>query len=426
MRTIGTWRVVGAWVVVVLALAVSGCSVEVGGATTEPGDDPGAVDDGATPLDVEVVQDEALGSYLTTAGGFVLYVFLDDTQGAGGVAPVSACVGGCAAAWPPFYVEGAEADGSVASDLGSFERADGTLQATLEGWPLYTHASDPGPESPAGHGVGGVWFAAGTELPSGDEVVDTPDTGDTGDTGDAGETVGATPDVELVEDPEVGAHLVNAEWRTLYVSMNDTKGGVDEDPISGCAGGCLDTWPIFYAADLMVGEGLAAGDFGSWLREDGSWQTTWKGWPLHTFSGDAHAGDVNGHGETWIAAGTPMPAPAPAPSVGTSWDAELGSFLVDEGGYALYTSSSDTKGDTYYAPASACAGGCTATWLVFHAAEVVVPEGLDATDFGSFEREDGAWQSTYQGWPLYGYASDAAPGDTLGHGVGGKWALVTP
>ena len=35
-------------------------------------------------------------------------------------------------------------------------------------------------------------------------------------------------------------------------------------------------------------------------------------------------------------------------------------------------------------------------------------------------------QVTYNGWPLYYYVKDKAPGDTTGQGVGGNWFVVTP
>jgi len=50
-----------------------------------------------------------------------------------------------------------------------------------------------------------------------------------------------------------------------------------------------------------------------------------------------------------------------------------------------------------------------------------VGEGLDASLLGTTERTTGETQATYNGWPLYSYAGDAAPGDTTGQGVGGVW-----
>ena len=58
--------------------------------------------------------------------------------------------------------------------------------------------------------------------------------------------------------------------------------------------------------------------------------------------------------------------------------------------------------------------------------EPVAGDGVDGTLLGTTEREDGSTQVTYDGWPLYLFASDAAPGDTNGQGVGEVWFVVGP
>ena len=42
--------------------------------------------------------------------------------------------------------------------VSTVKRADGTEQATLAGWPLYTYAKDEAPGQWKGQGVGGTWF----------------------------------------------------------------------------------------------------------------------------------------------------------------------------------------------------------------------------------------------------------------------------
>ena len=58
--------------------------------------------------------------------------------------------------------------------------------------------------------------------------------------------------------------------------------------------------------------------------------------------------------------------------------------------------------------------------------EEMAGEGVDATLLGTITRDDGSTQVTYNGWPLYYFHEDAAPGDTNGQGVGGVWFLVSP
>ena len=58
--------------------------------------------------------------------------------------------------------------------------------------------------------------------------------------------------------------------------------------------------------------------------------------------------------------------------------------------------------------------------------ETMAGEGVDATLLGTITRDDGSTQVTYNGWPLYYFQDDAAPGDTNGQGLDGVWFLVSP
>ncbi len=98
--------------------------------------------------------DSTLGSILVDGKGMTLYMYTKDTQGS----KASVCSGGCLAAWPAL--SGAPTKGAGVDDtkLGSFTRADGTVQATYNGWPLYYFAKDTKPGDVAGQNVGSVWY----------------------------------------------------------------------------------------------------------------------------------------------------------------------------------------------------------------------------------------------------------------------------
>jgi predicted lipoprotein with Yx(FWY)xxD motif len=90
---------------------------------------------------------------LTNAKGFTLYWFVPDT------ATKSNCNGACAKFWPP--VKGPVTAGSgVTGKLSTITRSDGSTQATYNGHPLYTFASDTAPGQAKGNGIntsGGLW-----------------------------------------------------------------------------------------------------------------------------------------------------------------------------------------------------------------------------------------------------------------------------
>lgn len=96
-----------------------------------------------------------LGSYVTGANGMSLYLFTRDT------ATSSACTGECAVNWPPLTVAAASdvtAGTGISGALGTITRADGTLQVTLAGHPLYYFKNDAAAGDVNGQGINGVWY----------------------------------------------------------------------------------------------------------------------------------------------------------------------------------------------------------------------------------------------------------------------------
>ncbi len=96
----------------------------------------------------------SIGPVLADAKGFTLYWYAKDT------AMTSACTGSCTTAWPPVTGMPAAAMGfRLVGKFGTIKRANGVLQATYKGHPLYTYAGDSAPGQVKGNGVGGVWHA---------------------------------------------------------------------------------------------------------------------------------------------------------------------------------------------------------------------------------------------------------------------------
>jgi predicted lipoprotein with Yx(FWY)xxD motif len=93
---------------------------------------------------------------LTNSGGFVLYWFAPDTP------TKSNCNASCATYWPPLIGKPTLASGvTLAGQLGTIKRADGQLQATYDGHPLYLFKSDTAAGEWTGNDLnasGGLWW----------------------------------------------------------------------------------------------------------------------------------------------------------------------------------------------------------------------------------------------------------------------------
>jgi predicted lipoprotein with Yx(FWY)xxD motif len=113
------------------------------------------------------------------------------------------------------------------------------------------------------------------------------------------------------------------------------------------------------------------------------------------------------------------PCVTPSYTVKTA-NSSLGEILVDGRGYTLYTFTADSVNK------STCTGGCANIWPPLLVTDTIaIPSGMPGT-MGAIIRADNTTQVTYNGWPLYLYGGDAAPGETKGEGVGGKWHVVEP
>ncbi len=94
---------------------------------------------------------------LTNANGRTVYWFAPDTS------TMSKCNGACAQSWPP--VKGPATAPGVKGKFGTIKRADGSVQATYNGHPLYTFVGDTAAGQARGNGLnafGGLWHEVTT------------------------------------------------------------------------------------------------------------------------------------------------------------------------------------------------------------------------------------------------------------------------
>lgn len=101
-----------------------------------------------------------------------------------------------------------------------------------------------------------------------------------------------------------------------------------------------------------------------------------------------------------------------------------GTYLVGPSGRALYLWVADSHDK------SVCTGACAQVWPpVTTTSAPVAAGGVTASQLGTIARSGGTKQVTYDGHPLYYFASDTSKGSLTGQGndtFGAKWWLVAP
>ena len=125
--------------------------------------------------------------------------------------------------------------------------------------------------------------------------------------------------------------------------------------------------------------------------------------------------------DSTVAQTVPPTTAAPVPSMKLA-KTGVGEAWADARGLTLYIFEPD-KGSG----ASVCYNQCAQAWPPFTvpaAANLVLPAELPASALKLSTRKDGAQQVTVNGWPLYYWFADKAPGDISGQSVGDVWWVV--
>ncbi len=122
----------------------------------------------------------------------------------------------------------------------------------------------------------------------------------------------------------------------------------------------------------------------------------------------------------------PASAASPAPEGSATHtlvavNGDLGTYLTGDGGMTLYYFAKDTAPGV-----SVCEGKCAEFWpplLLGDGESVAAGDGVSGV-VGSFTRPDGTTQVSYDGRPLYYFATDAKAGDVTGQDVGEVWFVA--
>ena len=126
-------------------------------------------------------------------------------------------------------------------------------------------------------------------------------------------------------------------------------------------------------------------------------------------------------------AGNPLPSVTSTqkqsrPVLSAAKSRSLGAVVIDSKGHTLYRFDKDTA-----KPArSNCFAGCEKKWPPVLAGDELSTKGVEQGLVGKVKRQDGRWQLTLAGWPLYRFAGDRRRGDVKGQNVDGVWFAITP
>ena len=203
-----------------------------------------------------------------------------------------------------------------------------------------------------------------TESPAVTETPAATDTQAAAETPTVSVPVTGEVTVEVSETTDFGPILVDGNGMSLYLFTNDTQ----DDGTSTCsdADGCAAEWPPL----LCSGEGTGVGNDNANTNANTNTNT-----------------NTNDNGNTNTNTNT------------------------NDNGNTNTNDNTNTSGTT-------TADGCSP--------DALAGEGVNATLLGTITRDDGTTQVTYNGWPLYYFAGDTAPGDTTGQDMEGVWFLVSP
>jgi len=239
----------------------------------------------------------------------------------------------------------------------------------------------------------------------------------------------ASSGLQLATSTTFGSVFTDGNGKALYAFAIDANG------TSGCVDGCLLAWPVYYAGNETAPAGVAATDIATITRADGRKQTTYKGWPLYYYSGDATKADIKGDGVggTWFVAKPDYSVMfAKTQLIGQdkkNYTAEgvegTGEtvYLTDAAGKTLYAYTPDTFNVNTYTKADL---SNNSLWPIFESEILNVPSIIKKDVIVQITAA-GKKQLTYKGHPLYYFGGDAKRGETKGVSVPapGVWPILT-
>ncbi|WP_082458747.1 hypothetical protein [Pedobacter sp. Leaf216] len=232
--------------------------------------------------------------------------------------------------------------------------------------------------------------------------------------------------IQLAADAKFGSVLTDKDGKTLYFFSSDAAG------TPTCVNGCETIWPLYYSADASTDLNLNKAEVGEVTRADGRKQSTYRGYPLYYYSGDASKGEIKGDGVggIWFVAKPDyslMLANAQLTSKNINYTSTYAVgdgktiYLTDNKGRTLYAFANDKNGVNNYTKGTTQEG----IWPVYESEILNVPSVISKTDIGVITVATvNKKQLTFKGWPLYYYVPDVNRGDNQGFNVKPPTAAV--
>jgi predicted lipoprotein with Yx(FWY)xxD motif len=115
--------------------------------------------------------------------------------------------------------------------------------------------------------------------------------------------------ISTANNDEEGIYLVDGAGMSLYMFKADTRGSDGRAAVSACNDDpCVGTWPPLLDEAPRGDATIDATLLGTMIRQDGTSQVTYNGWPLYYYYEDYSPGDIAGDdiesfGEDWYLIG---------------------------------------------------------------------------------------------------------------------------